>query len=116
MNRVAYMGYTFIPYGNIIGKDEETRFHRLMWRTDTLTPLLSETDGYDYYDFNKATGAAADIYYCPETKFHYVPIGGGLCRIDFAEMKKYIRLLEQKQELDIDYSIEPDDPEDDLEP
>lgn len=95
MNKISYMGYTFIPYGNIIGKDGQTRFQRIMWRTDTLTPLLSKTDGYDYYEFNKAAGAAADIYYCPETKLHYVPIGGGLCSIDIAEMRKHIKLLEQ---------------------
>lgn len=95
MDKVSYMGYTLIPYGNIIGKDEQTRFQRLSWRTDTLTPLLNKADGYDYHEFNKAAGAAADIYYCSETKRHYVPTGGGLCSIDIAEMRKYIRVFEQ---------------------
>ena len=95
MVKTSYMGYTFIPYGNIIGKDEETRFHRLMWRTDTLSPILSKADGYDYEVFNKTMEAAADIYFCPETKNYYVPTGGGLCSIDFAETKRYIKLLPQ---------------------
>jgi len=95
INKIKYMGYSFIPYGNIIGKDEQTRFQRLMWRTDTLSPLLNKTDGYDYYEFNKAAGAAADVYYCPETKGCYVPIRGGLCHIDVAETRKHIKLLGQ---------------------
>jgi hypothetical protein len=66
-----------------------------MWRTDTLNPLLGKADGYDYYEFNKTAGAAADIYYCPETNRHYVPTIGGLCRIDVAEQRKYIKLIEQ---------------------
>ena len=90
---IKHLGYTFVPYGNIIGKDEETRFQRLMFRTDTIHPLLSRADGYDYHEFNKATGAAADIYHCPETKNYYVPIDGGLCRIDIKEQRKYIRPL-----------------------
>jgi len=92
-NSFKYLGFTFVPYGNIIGKDEETRFHRLMWRTDTLNPLLNKDAGYDYYDFNKTAGESADIYFVEETKLYYVPIGGGMCRIDVTEMKKYIRKL-----------------------
>lgn len=92
-NEITYLGHTFIPYGNIIGKDEETRFQRLMDRTDTLSPLLSKTDGYDYYEFNRVTGSAADIYFHPVSKLYYVPIGGGLCRIDVREQYKYIKRL-----------------------
>ena len=95
MDQIKYMGHTFIPYGNIIGKDAETRWHRLMYRTDTLSPLLKKADGYDYYEFNKETGTASDIYYCPEAKGLYVPTSGGLCSIDVAETRKYIKLLGQ---------------------
>lgn len=91
MEKIEYIGYTFVPYGNVIGRDEETRFQRISRRTNTLTPLLGKSDGYTYEDFNKKAGAAADVYFCPETKLYYVPTGGGLCAIDVAEMRKYIR-------------------------
>ena len=92
-NSFKYLGFTFVPYGNIIGKDAETRFHRLMWRTDTLNPLLTKDVGYDYYEFNKTAGESADIYFVEETQGYYVPTGGGLCRIDRNEMKKYIKII-----------------------
>ncbi len=75
MDKTTYLGYTFTPHGNITGKDEQTRFQRLMFRTDTLHPLLSKADGYDYEEFNRATGAAADIYKCAENGGYYVPAG-----------------------------------------
>jgi hypothetical protein len=65
INEFSYMGRTFVPHGNIIGKDNETRFHRLMWRTDTLSPLMSKKDGYDYSEFYKIANEAADICYHP---------------------------------------------------
>jgi hypothetical protein len=96
-NSFKYLGYTFTPHGNIIGKDNETRFHRLMWRTDTLNPLLTKNAGYDYYEFNRIAGEnRADIYFVGETKLYYVPIGGGMCRIDVAEIKKYIKIINKK--------------------
>jgi len=93
----TYMGHTFVPHGNIIGKDNETRFHRLMWRTDTLSPLISKKDGYDYYEFYRVASEAADIYYHPESKSYYVPIQGGLCRIDEKEQRKYIKKLKSSK-------------------
>jgi len=93
MIRNQYLGHTFVPYGNIIGKDEETRFHRLMFRTDTQKPLLSKEDGYDYYEFNRAMAEAADIYFHPASKLYYVPTSGGLCCIDEREQRKYIKKL-----------------------
>jgi hypothetical protein len=90
-----YLGQTFIPYGNIIGKDNDTRFHRLMYRTDTLNPLLKKADGYDYNEFYRAAGevAAADIFYHPDSKRYYVPTGSGICCIDVREQRRYIKLL-----------------------
>ena len=94
MNSFEYLGYIFTPYGNIIGKDNETRFHRIMWTTDTLHPLLNKGDGYDYYKFYKIAGRnKADIYFVEETGRHYVPTGGGICCIDINEMKEYIKEL-----------------------
>ena len=93
MNSFKYLGYAFTPYGNIIGKDNDTRFQRLMWRLDTLNPLLDKESGYEYYEFNEAAGEnSADIYYVEETKMYYVPIGG-MCGMDVNEMKKYIKKL-----------------------
>ena len=92
MNSITYLGHEFVPYGNITGRDEQTRFQRLLWRTDTLHPLLSKADGYDYEEFNKVTGAAADIYFHPEDRCYYVPTGAALCRIDFLEMRKFIKV------------------------
>ena len=103
MNEIKYMGYTFIPYGNIIGRDAETRFQRLGSRMNTLTPLLNKADGYDYENFNKVAGeAAADIYYCPERNLYYVPASSGLCYIDVADMLKHIKVLESENLMDMD--------------
>ena len=94
MNSFKYLGYMFTPYGNITGKDNDTRFQRLMWRLDTLRPLLNTESGYDYYEFYEVAGEnSADIYYVEEKKMYYVPTGGGICRIDEKEMKKYIKKL-----------------------
>ena len=106
MSKIKYKGYTFIPYGNIIGKDEETRYQRLMWRTDTLTPLLKEADGYDYYEFSETAKAAADIYFCPETEKYYVPTGVGLCSIDIIAQQKYIKLIEPKTQEELMAKVE----------
>ena len=96
INSFKYLGFTFVPYGNITGKDEETRFHRLMRRTDTLNPLLNKDAGYDYDDFNKIAGErGTDIYFVEETRGYYVPTCGGMCRIDIAEMKKYIKIIDK---------------------
>ena len=94
MAKVKYKGYAFIPYGNITGKDDETQVQRLMWRTDTLTPLLCrDKDGFDYHDFINKGKVKADIYFCPETNLHYVPTAMGMCKIDVAAQKKYIKLI-----------------------
>ena len=94
MQKFKYLNYTFEPYGNIIGKDKETRFHRLTWKTDTARPLLAKKDGYDYEEFYKIAGKnSADVYFVPEKNAYYVPAGGGICRIDFDEMKKYIKVF-----------------------
>jgi len=88
-----YQDYTFKPYGNIIGKDEETRFQRLMSRINTIDPLLKTAEGYDYDEFNLVTDEAADIYFCLETERYYVPTSGGLCSVDVADLRKYIKIL-----------------------
>jgi hypothetical protein len=94
MDKFKYSGFTFMPYGNIIGKDNETRFQRLMWRLDTLNPLINTENGYNYEEFNETAGEnSADIYFAEETKRYYVPIRGGLCSIDIKEMKKYIKKI-----------------------
>ena len=96
MNSFKYLGYTFTPYGNIMGKDNNTRFQRLTWRLDTLSPILNKENGYDYYEFNRITGeSCVDIYFVEEKKMYYVPIGGGMCRIDITEIKKYIRKIKK---------------------
>jgi len=97
MAQIEYLGHTLVPYGNIIGKDKETRFQRLMWRTDTLTPLLSKNkgDNWDYYKFYKIAESAkmsVDIYYHPKSDSYYVPIENGLCRIDVNAQRKYIKV------------------------
>jgi hypothetical protein len=92
-NKVTYLNHVFYPYGNIVGKDSETRFHRLMYRTDTLHPLMSKEDGYDYEEFNRVAKKAADIYYHPVNDLYYVPTGGGMCRIDVKAQRQYIRKL-----------------------
>jgi hypothetical protein len=99
MNEIKYMGYTFFPYGNIIGRDAETRLQRLDSRMNTLTPLLNKADGYDYENFNKAT---ADIYYCPQRNIYYVPVSSGLYYIDVADMLKRTKVLESENLMDTD--------------
>jgi hypothetical protein len=110
MNKVEYMGYTFVPYGNIIGKNAETRGQRLVLNADLRTPLLSIADGYNYEEFNKTTRGVADIYYCPETKRHYVPTGVGdgcgLFPINIAKLKKYIKLIEHNPDEEPIYTLE----------
>ena len=94
MNSFEYLGYIFTPYANIVGKDNETRFQRLMWRLDTFAPLLNNGVGYDYYEFYRIAGEnKTDIYFIKETEGYYVPTGGGICRIDINEMKRYIKKL-----------------------
>lgn len=95
MNDFTYLGIPFRPYGNIIGKDEETRFQRLMWGTNTSHPLLSKEDGYDYEELYKLAGDnAADIYYLPQSKRYCVPTGSGIFGVDISGIKKYVRVVD----------------------
>ena len=99
MQKFNYLGYTFEPFGNIIGKSSETRFHNLMRGMDTANPILSAKDGYSHEDFYKIAGKnSADIYFVPEENSHYIPTGGGICRIDVNEIKKHIRAVQVKPE------------------
>ena len=96
MNSFQYMNYTFRPHGNIIGKDNDTRFQRLSWTINEHEALLRTEDGYNYEEFYKkaeAENSAVDIYYVAAKDAYYVPAGGFMGRINVAEMKKYIRLV-----------------------
>jgi hypothetical protein len=97
MKSFKYSGFTFVPYGNITGKDSETKFRKLMFVYDPLDPLLNGKINYNYEGFYKTAGEnSEDVYFVEETELYYVPTGGGICRIDVKEMNKYIRKTQQK--------------------
>ena len=92
MKSFEYLGFVFEPYGNIVGKDDETRFQRLMYSLNTLIPLLTKDDGYEHEKFYATAGEnSTDIYFVPQTAKYYIPIFSGICHIDIAGMKKYIK-------------------------
>ena len=94
MKSFEYKGFIFEPFGNIIGKDNDTRFHRLMWRANTSNPLISTVEGYSHENFYQVAGEnSADIYFVPKEKVYCVPGSGGIYRIDYMETKKYIKRI-----------------------